>query len=150
MENDRADRQERVRLPEFDVAQDAQSADRTWAACGRPTTGSRRATAARDTDIRRASRVSSWTAAALVAGVAVTTGYFAHNVAATTAGGSTGTATQTGKSTAGAHGTPVLHGPVVTSGGSGAVGGGTGGAGGGTGGAGGTSSATHSTTWRDS
>jgi hypothetical protein len=73
----------------------------------------------RDGGVRRMRRVSNWTAAALIAGVAATTGYFAHasQPAATTAGSTPGTA---GKATTGT-GThkacPAA--PVATSGGSG-------------------------------
>ena len=70
----------------------------------------------RDGGVRGVRRVSNWTAAALIAGVAATTGYFAHasQPAAPAAGAMAGTAT-TGT---GAHrACPVA--PVATSGGSG-------------------------------
>ena len=84
---------------------------------------------ARDRGVRRARRVSNWTAAALIAGVAATTGYFAHasQPAAPAAGATTGPATTGAAGTAtagtatagtGAHkACPAA--PVATSGGSG-------------------------------
>jgi hypothetical protein len=73
----------------------------------------------RDRGVRGGRRVSNWTAAALIAGVAATTGYFAHasQPAAPAAGATTGAA---GTATAGtgAHkACPAA--PVATSGGSG-------------------------------
>ena len=73
--------------------------------------------------IRRVRRTSNWTAAALIAGVAVTTGYFAH--AATVASQQ---ATSPGTVSTGQPGTAVpghkatANNPVATSGGSGATG----------------------------
>jgi hypothetical protein len=90
----------------------------------------------RDEGVRRVRRMSNWTAAALVAGVAVTTGYFAHAATgasqqATTPGtvstGPPGTTGQPG-TTAPGHKASVTH-PVATSGGSGVTGGGGGGGG---------------------
>ncbi len=74
-----------------------------------------RAAARRDQGRERVRRISAWTAAALVAGMAAGAGYFAH--ATTTAAGS---ATQLTPGTA--HGSgqrPSLSHPVATSGGSG-------------------------------
>jgi len=77
----------------------------------------------RDQGVRRVRRMSNWTAAALVACVAVTTGYFAHaaTVASQQAGSpgtvSTGQPGQPG-TTAPGHKSTLTH-PVVTSGGSG-------------------------------
>ena len=72
----------------------------------------------RDGGVRRVRRVSNWTAAALIAGVAATTGYFAHasQPAAQAVGAATGTAPTTG---AGAHHKACPAAPVATSGGSG-------------------------------
>ncbi len=64
----------------------------------------RRAVERRDTGVRQTRRISSWTAAALVAGVAASAGYFAHAAmpAGTTSGTSaTGTASGTGTGTTG-------------------------------------------------
>jgi hypothetical protein len=73
----------------------------------------------RERGMRTSRRASSWTAAALIAAVAATTGYLAHSIpAATTSGNTTGYG-QSGKSTAVNHGAPTVSGPVVTSGGSG-------------------------------
>jgi hypothetical protein len=130
MENDRASGSQRAALPRFDEAPDAQLPTDAW-----------RATRARDGGVGRARRASNWTAAALIAGVAVTTGYLAHNVPATsTTSSTTGTATQPGTSAHGAHSGPAVHSAVATSGGSGAVGG--------SGGGGGTAG-TSGTSWRD-
>ena len=87
----------------------------------------------RDAGVRRVRRVSNWTAAALIAGVAAATGYFAHHPApaapattsvtgvpgSTTSGvpGST-TSGVPGSTTAGVQ-KPSLSAPVVTSSGSG-------------------------------
>ena len=83
---------------------------------------------ARDSGVRASRRASSWTAAALIAAVAATTGYLAHSIPGTTTSTTTGstatgsgTAGQAGKSTAARHGAPAVSGPVVTSGGSGAA-----------------------------
>jgi hypothetical protein len=89
----------------------------------------------RDEGVRRVRRTSNWTAAALVAGVAVTTGYFAH--AATVASQqasppgtvNTGQPAQPGTIAPG-HKASLTH-PVVTSGGSGVTAGGGGASGGG-------------------
>lgn len=73
----------------------------------------------RDGGVRRVRRVSNWTAAALIAGVAATTSYFAHasQTTAPTGGATTGTA-GTATAGAGAHkACPAA--PVATSGGSG-------------------------------
>lgn len=73
---------------------------------------------ARDRGIRSSRRASTWTAAALIAAVAATTGYLAHSIP-TSAGTTTSGYGQSGKSTAVNHGAPAVSGPVVTSGGSG-------------------------------
>lgn len=86
----------------------------------------------RDEGVRQVRRMSNWTAAALVAGVAVTTGYFAHAATvatvATQQAGAPGTASagQPG-TTAPGHKATLTH-PVVTSGGSGVTAGASGGA----------------------
>lgn len=106
----------------------------------------------RDFGTRQARRASNWTAAALVAGVAVTTGYLAHSTAATKSTatsasthkrhghhraavtGRTGQSGQTGQTgQAPAYvppPPPPVQAPVVTSGGSGARGAAGGGGGG--------------------
>lgn len=86
------------------------------------TSFARQAGMTRDGGVRRVRRVSNWTAAALIAGVAATTGYFAHasQTNAPTGGATTGTAGTPGTATAGtgAHkACPAA--PVATSGGSG-------------------------------
>ena len=80
---------------------------------------------ARDRGIRASRRTSTWTAAALIAAVAATTGYLAHSMpTATTSGTTVGhtTTKHTGQSGSVHSGAPGVSGPVVTSGGSGAVG----------------------------
>jgi hypothetical protein len=74
---------------------------------------------ARERGIRASRRTSTWTAAALIAAVAATTGYLAHSIPSTSAGTTTSGYGQPGKSTAVNHGAPTVSGPVVTSGGSG-------------------------------
>lgn len=84
----------------------------------------------RDVGVRRVRQVSNWTAAALVAGAAVTSGYFAHAATvATQAPGYSGTYGQGQPgTTATGHKVSLTH-PVATSGGSGVTAG-SGGAGG--------------------
>ncbi len=93
----------------------------------------------RDSGLRASRRTSTWTAAALIAAVAATTGYLAHSMqgttstSGTTTGGTTGGHTTTkhpGQSGGVQTGTPSVNGPVVTSGGSGAAAGRSGGGGG--------------------
>ena len=86
------------------------------------TSFARQARMTRDGGVGKVRRVSNWTAAALIAGVAATTGYFAHTsqTAAPTGGATTGTTGRTGTATAGtgAHkACPAA--PVAASGGSG-------------------------------
>ena len=77
----------------------------------------RGAATARAGGIRRMRRASNWTAAALIAGVAAATGYFAHHPPPATP--ATGTVTTVpGGTTAGPH-KPSLKVPVATSSGSG-------------------------------
>jgi hypothetical protein len=80
---------------------------------------------ARDRGVRASRRTSTWTAAALIAAVAATTGYLAHampaaSTSSTTVGHTTGK--HSGHAGAVKSGAPAANGPVVTSGGSGAVG----------------------------
>jgi len=116
-------------------------AEDDWAA---RSAGRRRAVERRDTGVRQTRRISSWTAAALVAGVAASAGYFVHT--ATTPAGTTSststTGTVTGTGTATGQKPSVTH-AVVTSGGSGVSAGTSSGAGGGSAGSG---TAVH---WRD-
>jgi hypothetical protein len=90
----------------------------------------RDARASRDGGVRRVRTMSNWTAAALVAGVAVTSGYFAHAATvATQAPGYSGTSAHGQPGTAATGRKASLTHPVVTSGGSGVTAG-SGGAGG--------------------
>ena len=137
MENDRADRPERVRLPGFDEhAGHGQPACTERIRTGRgdqyePPGGYWPPGHHRDSGVRPSRRASTWTAAALIAGVAATTGYLAHAIPAT--GGTSGTTTgngttrPAGKTTVVKPGTPAVTAPVATSGGSGAGGAGGGG-----------------------
>ncbi len=105
----------------------------------------RHAPAWRDYGVRRTRRASNWTAAALIAGVAATSGYFVHAAASSPAGSTGGATSSTGVTqqpgTATVHGQkPSLTHSVVTSSGSG-VAVGASGPGGSAGGA--------TTTWRD-
>jgi len=117
MENDREDLPERVRLPRYDEA----AAAAYWRAAGGWTPADMR-----DLSARRTRRASNWTAAALVAGVAVTTGYLAHSTAPTAttpahkhrARAQARPARQQGPA-APAYAPPPVQAPVVTSGGSG-------------------------------
>jgi hypothetical protein len=72
---------------------------------------------ARAGGVRRMRRASNWTAAALIAGVAAATGYFAHHQPAATP--ATGTVTTVPGGTAASPQKPSLNTPVATSGGSG-------------------------------
>lgn len=88
---------------------------------------------ARESGFRTSRRASNWTAAALIAAVAATTGYLAHSIPASTTASTTsgqGATTPTGKSTAVKAGAPSVSGPVVTSGGSGVAAGSAAGGGG--------------------
>lgn len=134
MNYDEENRPGRVRLPRV--------ADDGWA--------DRPVGASRAEGVRRVRRASNWTAAALIAGVAAATGYFAHHTPpATTTVGSTTQVAPAGQVPVAGH--PAVAGPhrasgsapVVTSGGSGVVAGSvTGGAGTGAGGA-------ATVTWQD-
>jgi len=74
---------------------------------------------ARDAGMLSARRASTWTAAALIAAVAATTGYLAHSIPGpSTSAGPSGSG-QPAKSTVANRGAPAVNGPVVTSGGSG-------------------------------
>ncbi len=82
--------------------------------------GRRRAVERRDAGVRQTRRISSWTAAALVAGVAASAGYFAHTamMPAGASSGTSATGTVTGTGSAAGQKPSVTH-AVVTSGGSG-------------------------------
>ena len=138
MDSERADEQGPVRLPGSGQRAESGPAygwradpggryDRSWS--GWP------GGSAREAGIRRSRRASTWTAAALVAGVAAATGYLAHAIPspATNTTVSSGTTSSNGKPAVHVPGSPAVGGPVVTSGGSGAVAGagGASGAGGG-------------------
>jgi hypothetical protein len=111
--------------------------DDDWTAPGETI---RTARMSRDDGVRRVRRMSNWTAAALIAAAAVTSGYFAHATTAAAPGtSSSGTVSngQPGTSVTG-HKPNLTH-PVATSGGSGVTVGSSG-----SGGSGGVASG-----WRD-
>ena len=89
----------------------------------------RRAVERRNAGVRQTRRLSSWTAAALVAGVAASAGYFAHTATTPTGttNGASAAGTVSGTGTASGQKPSVTH-PVVTSGGSGVAVGTSGGA----------------------
>ena len=97
----------------------------------------------RDSGVRRTRRASNWTAAALIAGVAATSGYFVHATANSPVGAASGTTGVTQQTVTGHGHKPSLTHSVVTSSGSGVTVGGSGA--GGAGGSGGGSA----TSWRD-
>ncbi|SRR5579871_931412 len=78
----------------------------------------RRRAGARMSGVRRVRQASNWTAAILIAGVAATTGYFAHHAPPATPASGVVTSVPGGTAAAGAH-KPSLSGPVATSTGSG-------------------------------
>ncbi|MHB1432481.1 MAG: hypothetical protein ACYCVZ_10245 [Streptosporangiaceae bacterium] len=126
MENDRTGPTERVRLPRFDQRPDETTAQAPsdWHDAGYRG-GEPRGAAYTQHGLRGSRRVSNWTAAALIAGVAATTGYLAHAIPSGGSGTQTGTTTnQAGKSAVVTPAAPATPQPVATSGGSGATGGG--------------------------
>jgi hypothetical protein len=98
----------------------------------------RYAPAWRDSGVRKTRLASNWTAAALIAGVAATSGYFVH-AAAPPAGSTSGTAVVTQQAAGHGHKPSLTH-SVVTSSGSGVTVGSSGSGASGGGGA---------TSWRD-
>lgn len=134
---------ERIRLP------GANDQDRQYDAAWRAAAPSRIVHERKNRGIRESRTVANWTAAALFAGVAAATGYFAHHPATQAAGTAQYTQSGTARSGATVHG-PGSHAaisqPVATSGGSGVV------AGPGTarGGAAGSRPAAGTSGWRDS
>lgn len=142
--------QERVRLPDYEeppadrVPAYYRESPEYWQPrgySGHPRDGHPRDGHPRENGIRASRRASTWTAAALIAGVAATTGYLAHEIpAAGTGSGSTGNtggtgtpggtakpAAKPGTVSPSAPRTPAVKQPVVTSGGSGTAGGAAGG-----------------------
>jgi hypothetical protein len=87
-------------------------------------------TGKRDQGVRTVRRMSNWTVAALVAGVAVTSGYFVHAASVATPGAGQSGSTGSGQpvTTVNGHKVVLKH-AVATSGGSGVTAGGTGGSG---------------------
>jgi hypothetical protein len=78
----------------------------------------RRGAGARGSGVRRVRQASNWTAALLIAGVAVTAGYFAHHAPPATPATGAVTSVPGGTPATGAH-KPSLSAPVATSSGSG-------------------------------
>ena len=108
MDREDAERPGWVRLPGYDD-------DSGYQRDAGPSRGAPRASG-----VRRLRRASNWTAAALIAGVAAATGYFAHHTQPAAPAVSTVSGTAPGASTA-APGKPTLSNPVTTSSGSGVV-----------------------------
>lgn len=101
MDHDYEERPERVRLPDYEDPPYPRGAAR-----------------ARAGGVRKMRRASNWTAAALIAGVAAATGYFAHHPAPAATPATSSVTTVPGGTTTGPH-KPALNSPVATSGGSG-------------------------------
>ena len=110
MDRDDAERPGWVRLPGYDDDTGYQRDAGPWRGAASPRAGG----------VRRLRRASNWTAAALIAGVAAATGYFAHHTQPAAPAVSTVSGTAPGASTA-APGKPTLSNPVTTSSGSGVV-----------------------------
>jgi hypothetical protein len=137
MDDDQAGGPDRVRLPGHDEPPGYRPPAYTWprddygTPDGYGPPGGYWPGYTRDGGIRSSRRASSWTAAALIAGVAATTGYLAHSIPATGTSSGTGQAAHKhkshGRTVVRAPSAPVVQAPVVTSGGSGAAGGGGGG-----------------------
>lgn len=108
MEHDDTEQAGWVRLPGYDEDPRYPRAAGPW-----------RGQDARSSGIRRVRRASNWTAAALIAGAAAATGYFAHH-APPAAPATSSVATVPGGTITGAH-RPSLSAPVATSSGSGVV-----------------------------
>ena len=117
MDSERSDRPERVRLPGFDERPAPRPGPYSYTSPADPTW---RPAHARDDGVRYTRRVSNWTAAALIAAVAATTGYLAHSIPATGASSGPGTGAHS-KSPGVAPAGPAVGAPVVTTGGSGAA-----------------------------
>jgi len=123
MDNDRVGQPRQVRPPGFDEPGPATRPGTAWYRdYGGPPGYWVPTGRSREVGIHAARRASSWTAAALIAGVAVATGYLAHAVPAT-GSGSVGTEHhKPGVPGSAVPAAPAPGGPVVTSGGSGAAG----------------------------
>jgi hypothetical protein len=112
MEHDYAEQPGWVRLPGYDE-------DPRYPHGADDSRGYRRGAGARGSGVRRVRQASNWTAALLIAGVAATTGYFAHHAPpATPATGAVTSSVPGGTAATGAH-KPSLSAPVATSSGSG-------------------------------
>jgi hypothetical protein len=111
MDRDDAERPGWVRLPGHDDDTGYQRDAGPGRAAANPRAGG----------IRRLRRASNWTAAALIAGVAAATGYFAHHPQPAAPAVTSVTGTGPGAGTAAGPGQPSLSSPVATSSGSGVV-----------------------------
>jgi hypothetical protein len=123
MDNDRAQDSETRPLPSFDRPAMHRRPDYGWYGedYGPPPHYSHGGYL-RDSGIRGSRRAMGWTAAALIATVAATTGYLAHAIPVSTGSSTSTGTTHSGKSTSVAPSGPAVSGPVVTSGGSGVAG----------------------------
>ena len=111
MDRDDAERPGWVRLPGDDDDTSYQRDAGPWRGAASPRAGG----------VRRLRRASNWTAAALIAGVAAATGYFAHHPQPATPAVTSVTGTAPGSGTTAGPGKPCLSAPVTTSTGSGVV-----------------------------
>lgn len=111
MDRDDAERPGWVRLPGYDDDTGYQRDAGPRRGAASPRTGG----------VRRLRRASNWTAAALIAGVAAATGYFAHHTQPAAPAVTSVTGTAPGAGTAAGPGKPSLSSPVATSSGSGVV-----------------------------
>jgi len=120
MDNDRAQDPQTRPLPGFERPPVHRRPDYGWYGedYGPPPRDSH-AGYVRDSGIRGSRRTMTWTAAALIATVAATTGYLAHAIPVTAGSSSSTGTTHTGKPASVAPNAPAVSGPVVTSGGSG-------------------------------
>jgi len=111
MDRDDAERPGWVRLPGYDDDTGYQRDAGPWRGAASPRAGG----------VRRLRRASNWTAAALIAGVAATTGYFAHHAQPAAPAVTTVSGTAPGAGSTAGPGKPTLSNPVTTSTGSGVV-----------------------------
>ena len=109
MDREDAERPGWVRLPGYDD-------DSGYQRDAGPSRGAPRASG-----VRRLRRASNWTAAALIAGMAAATGYFAHHTQPAAPAVTSVTGSAPGAGTTAGPGKPTLSSPVTTSTGSGVV-----------------------------
>jgi hypothetical protein len=111
MDRDDAERPGWVRLPGYEDDTGYQREAGPWRGAASPRAGG----------VRRLRRASNWTAAALIAGVAAATGYFAHHAQPAAPAVTTVTGAAPGAGSTAGPGKPHLSAPVAGSTGSGVV-----------------------------